>query len=170
MMKRSISQLGPFLSSSRMVRDYATDLYGPAAVASARLAADGYAGAKELAGWRRRVLDAWHEVHVDDVVADESVGDLSTTRPVTATVALGSLSPAEVQVQLLSGLVGQAGELEATTPYEMSPDGDVVDGHVTYRTELPLEVAGRRGITVRVVPRHELLANSLELACVAWAG
>jgi starch phosphorylase len=169
-MKRSISQLGPFLSSSRMVRDYATELYAPAAVASSRLAADGYAGAKELAAWRRRVLDAWHEVHIDAVDADESVGDLTTTRPVSATVALGSLAPSEVQVQLLSGLVGQAGELEATSALEMSPDGDVVDGHLTYRAELPLEVAGRRGITVRVVPRHEQLANPLELACVAWAG
>jgi len=89
---------------------------------------------------------------------------------VTATVALGVLGADEVQVQLLSGLVGQTGALEAATGLDMAPAGDAVDGHITYRAELPLEVAGRRGITVRVVPRHELLANPLELACVAWAG
>jgi starch phosphorylase len=153
-----------------MVRDYATALYGPAATSAARLAADGYAGAKQLAAWRRRVLDAWHEVHVDDVVADDSVAELTTTRSVTATVALGHLGTDEVQVQLLSGPVGQAGELESTTIMEMAADGPPADGHVTYRAELPLDAAGRRGITVRVVPRHELLANPLELGCVSWAG
>jgi starch phosphorylase len=71
---------------------------------------------------------------------------------------------------LLTGLVGQTGELESATGLDMTPDGGVEDGHLTYRAELPLEVAGRRGITVRVVPRHDLLANPLELACVAWAG
>jgi len=169
-MKRSVAQLGPFLSSSRMVRDYATALYAPAAVSASRLARDGHAGSRELATWRRRVIDAWHEVHIDDVRADESVGDLTSTRSVTATVALGQLGAPEVHVQLLSGLVGQAGELESATGLDMTPDGDAVDGHITYRAELPLEVAGRRGITVRVVPRHELLANPLELGCVAWAG
>jgi starch phosphorylase len=169
-MKRSIAALGPFLSSSRMVRDYAAELYAPAAESASRLAADGHAGARELAAWRRRVLDAWHEVHIDDVLADESVGDLTSSRPVTATVALGQLGPDEVQVQLISGLVGQAGELEAGRTIEMAPDGDVADGHLTYRAELSLEVAGRRGITVRIVPRHPLLANPLELGCVAWAG
>jgi starch phosphorylase len=169
-MQRSISQLGPFLSSSRMVRDYATALYGPAAEAGRRLADDGYAGARELAGWRRRVLEAWHDVHVDEVEADDSVADLSTTRTVSATVALGHLGPDDVQVQLLSGPVGQAGELESTTVVEMSPTGPPADGHLTYRAELPLMAAGRRGITVRVVPRHELLATPVELGCVSWAG
>ena len=168
-MKRSIVDLGPFVNSSRMVRDYVADLYVPAAAGATTLAADGYAGARELAVWRQHVIDNWHSVHVDEVEADESVGDLFSSREVTARVALGSLRTGDVEVQLVSGLVGQTGELEARSTFVMSPDDDVVDGHHWYRTDLPLDVAGRRGVTVRVVPRHRLLADPLELGCVAWS-
>ena len=168
-MKRSISELGPYVNSSRMVRDYVEQLYLPAALDAARLADEGYSGARRLARWRQHVLDAWHSVHVDAVDADDSVGDLSSTRTVTARVSLGTLNTDDIEVQLVSGAVGQTGELENTTNLVMSPDGDLDGGHVTYRVELPLDTAGRRGITVRVVPRHPLLTDPLELGCVAWA-
>lgn len=169
-MKRSIAQIGPFVSSNRMVRDYVDQLYRPAAEDSRRLRADGYAGARALASWRQHVIDHWHEVHVDDVHVDEGIADLFTSREVVATVALGHLSPTDVEVQLVSGIVGQTGELESRSTVPMSPIGDPVDGHHRYRGELTLDTAGRRGITVRVVPRHELLTDPLELGCVAWAG
>ncbi|MCC6226898.1 MAG: alpha-glucan family phosphorylase [Microthrixaceae bacterium] len=169
-MRRSVIGLGPFLSSLRMVRDYVSGLYAPAVAASAALGADGRRGARELAAWRERVMAAWPEVHVDEVRADESVADLASTRVVTARVALGPLGPHDVEVQLVAGLVGQTGELEATRSLAMSPVGDAVDAHMTFQAELPLDLAGRRGITVRVVPRHRLLGDPLDLGCVAWAG
>lgn len=169
-MKRSIVQLGPFVNSNRMVREYVEQLYRPAAADARRLQEDHYAGARELAAWRQHVIDHWHEVHVDAVDVDVRVADLFTSREVTATVALGVLSPADVEVQLVSGLVGQTGELESRATLQMVPTGDPVDGHHRYRCELPLNTAGRRGITVRVVPRHPLLSDPLELGCVAWAG
>jgi starch phosphorylase len=168
-MMHSVAVLGPKVHAARMVRDYVTDLYEPAATHGAALSDDGFAGAAELASWRRRVLEAWHRVHVDVVDADESVGDLATVRAVTARVSLGTLEPGDVEVQLVSGLVGQAGELESRTAVEMVPGEVGADGHHTYRAELRLDAAGRRGLTVRVVPRHRLLVDPLELGCVAWA-
>ena len=68
-----------------MVPDYAVDLYGPAARHQAALRADADAGARSLAAWRRRVLDGWHRVHVDEVDAAESVG-----RPGRSTIGHGT--------------------------------------------------------------------------------
>jgi len=169
-MRRSIVGLGPFLSSSRMVRDYVNDLYVPAAAAAGRLGRDNQRGARELAAWRQRVIDAWHAVHVDSVDADDAVADLTSTRHVEARVALGALSPDDVEVQLVSGLVGQTGQIEGAHSLAMHPVATGDDGHVTFAADLPLDVAGRRGITVRVVPRHPLLSDPLDLGCVAWAG
>jgi starch phosphorylase len=169
MMGRSISVLGPRVHAARMVRDYVAHLYRPAHEHQAALAADDHEGARRLAGWRRWVLDSWHQVHVDEVDADESVADLNTVRTVRARVALGSLGPDDVEVQVVTGIVGQAGELEEPTSIELRPVGDPSDGHHVYEAELRLEVAGRRGLTVRVVPRHPLLVDPLELGCVAWA-
>jgi len=168
-MRESMATVAPFVSSARMVGDYVTSLYGPAAASSDRLVTDDFAGARELAAWRRRVLDEWHNVHIDAVDVDESIADLSTARTVTARVSLGSLGPDEVEAQVVSGLVGQSGELEGSTVTSMRPVGDVVDGHVTFATELLLDRAGRRGLTIRVVPRHALLNNPVEFGRVAWA-
>ncbi len=168
-MTRSITQLAPRVHSARMVRDYVTDLYEPAARHQAVLEADDFAGARELAAWRRRVITGWHRVHVDEVETDESVADLSAARTVTARVSLGGLSPDEVEVQVVWGLVGQAGEIEQQTTTTMSAVEDLGDHHHRFAADLELDIPGRRGLTVRVVPRHRLLVDPLELGCVAWA-
>jgi starch phosphorylase len=168
-MTESMSTVAPFVSSARMVADYVTVLYGPASASSARLSSDGWQGARELSAWRRRMLDEWHNVHIDEVEVDESVADLATARTIGARVALGSLHPDEVEVQVVSGLVGQSGELEGRSITPMRPDGELDDGHVHFTTELLLDRAGRRGVTIRVVPRHRLLHDALEFGRVAWA-
>jgi starch phosphorylase len=168
-MKRSLERLVPAVHAGRMVQDYVTQLYGPAAAHQATLAGRDDAGARELAAWRRRVLDGWHLVHVDQVEASETVADLGGKRPVSARVSLGHLSPDDVEVQVVSGLVGQAGELEQRVTTLMSVAESNHDGHHRFGAELALDTAGRRGITVRVVPRHDLLVDPLELGCVAWA-
>ncbi len=71
------ASLGPKVTSARMVRDYTTALYEPAAASSLHLAGDGGKPAIELANWRRRVADAWDDVAVTSVdidVTDASAG------------------------------------------------------------------------------------------------
>ena len=167
--KESLRTLGPTVSAHRMVRDYVRDLYLPAASRAIRLSADGYGGARGLAAFRARLDDCWHQVHVDDVDADEAIADLGGTRRVTATVALGGLSADDVEVQLISGRVGQSGELDGSTSVAMVDDGPVDDTHRRFVGQAPLSTAGRMGVTVRVVPRHALVDDPLELGLVAWA-
>jgi starch phosphorylase len=167
--RESLRTLGPFVSAHRMVRDYVESLYLPAAVRAVELSVHGFEGARELAAFRARLAEHWHRVHVEGVDADESVADLGGTRRVTAVVALGALRPDEVEVQLVVGRVGQAGELERTTVVAMAEEGPVDDLHRRFAAEAPLADAGRMGVTVRVVPRHRLLDQPLELGLVAWA-
>jgi starch phosphorylase len=169
-MKESLRTLAPFVSAHRMVRDYVEALYLPAALRSVELSVEHHRGARELAAYRSRLDEHWHQVHIDDVDADESVADLGAARRVTATVALGALSPDEVEVQLVSGRVGQSGELEHTTSVAMADDGPIDEGHRRFTGDAPLTDAGRMGVTVRVVPRHPLVDEPLELGLVAWGG
>lgn len=167
--KESLRTLAPFVSAHRMVRDYVADLYLPAASRAVELTADGNAGAKELAAFRSRLDGCWHLVHVDEVEVDDSVADLGGTRRVTAKVALGELDPAEVEVQLVSGRVGQSGELEDPVTVAMVDDGAADDTHRTFSGEAPILTAGRMGVTVRIVPSSPLVDTPLELGHVAWA-
>ncbi|MGI9577786.1 MAG: alpha-glucan family phosphorylase, partial [Microthrixaceae bacterium] len=173
--RESLRTLGPLVGAHRMVRDYVSDMYLPAAQRSQLLAGDDWNGARQLAAFRTKVSRAWPGVRVESVDVDETVADLGERRRVEAVVALGELTPQEVEVQLVAGHVGQTGELEepdlVTMTCATATDGDTArpDAHA-YVGEAPLDVAGRMGVTVRVLPRHELLTRPVEFARIAWAG
>jgi len=168
--KESLRTLAPFVSAHRMVRDYVEDLYLPAAARSVALASGGHRGARELATFRARLAACWHLVHVDEVHVDEAVADLGGSRTVTAVVALGDLAPHEVEIQLVAGRVGPAGEIDDAVTVAMRDDGTIDDAHHRFVADAPLLTAGRMGVTVRAVPCCPLVEDPLELGHVAWAG
>ncbi|HTO01396.1 MAG TPA: hypothetical protein VL068_12040, partial [Microthrixaceae bacterium] len=167
--KESLRTLGPFVGAHRMVEDYVDELYLPAARRSQELTRGNFGGARTLAAFRNRLSENWHNIHIDSVEASEDVGDLGTAREVTASVYLGGLGPDDVQVQLFAGHVGQSGELENTTITRMTASGQPDGSHFRYRADAQLDTAGRMGVTVRVVPHHDLMANPVEFGLVAWA-
>ncbi|GHF21487.1 alpha-1,4 glucan phosphorylase [Amycolatopsis deserti] len=167
MVWHTLDVLGPRVQASRMVREYVETAYHPAAVTSASAAADGYLGARSLAEYRRRVDAVWRQVRVLDteltVEAQERlvVGDEVRVR---AKVDLAGLAPSEVEVQTVVGRVGDTDELAEpmTVPMEPSPEGE-------YTATLRLPRAGSLGYTVRILPRHDLLATPAELGKVVLA-
>jgi starch phosphorylase len=161
--KASLRSLGPQVSASRMVCDYVTGIYEPMAERANALSADDHRRARELAAWKQRVTEAWSEVKIGSVAIDDAAADLGAERTVTARVVLGSLTPGDVQVQLLHGPVGPDGDLLATTTVVMRP---LDDAH--FAGTLTCDAAGRYGYTVRVVPCHSDLASFAELGCVTW--
>jgi starch phosphorylase len=169
MVKHSLASLGPRVSASRMVRDYVEELYEPTGARATALGADGAERARELAAWKQRVRAAWHAVHVEWTEADVSVAELGTSRKVAASVALGDLSPADVDVQLLHGPVGQNDDLLDRSTVSMTNAGPADEHHTRYEGTFPADRAGRYGFTVRVVPNHPDLVGPAELGLAAWA-
>ncbi|HJR26007.1 MAG TPA: alpha-glucan family phosphorylase [Acidimicrobiales bacterium] len=167
-MQRSLVTLGPYVTAARMVRDYAEQLYEPAAASADALSASGHARAKALAEWKARIAAGWSGVHVDHLDLPGAVAELGVERTVEAIVSLGQLTPDDVEVQLIHGPAGQSAELTDPTILPMAPAGQADDGHLRYTGSFVCETAGRYGATVRVVPSHPDLASSLELGLVAW--
>ncbi|MGH9245689.1 MAG: alpha-glucan family phosphorylase [Acidimicrobiales bacterium] len=168
--KRSLCSLGPQVTAARMVRDYLEQHYEPTAERGDRLAADGYARAKQLAAWKARVQQAWEAVTVEAIDTASSVTSLGETRTIEAVAALGELTADDVEVQLVHGPVGLSDEIEEPEVETMEPVGEPEgDGRVRYRGAFECDRAGRYGFTVRVVPCHPDLATPLELGRIAWA-
>ncbi len=67
MVRHTMTELGKKATSDRMVQDYVTRLYVPAAEHDTALRADGFAEAKELAEFVARVKSSWGDVRVDSV-------------------------------------------------------------------------------------------------------
>lgn len=168
MMRHTLKSLGPKVLATRMVRDYVRRLYAPAA-GVARALNDDYAGARDLAAWKQRVRAAWSGVRVEHVESS-GVGDAPEVGAVMSTrafVALGSLSPEDVAVQLVHGRAGADDELLDTRTCLLTLAESYEGGRHRFDGEVDLDHAGAFGYTVRVVPRHDLLASDAELGVVA---
>jgi glycogen phosphorylase len=170
----SLRGLGPRALATRMVRQYVTELYAPAARSSRVLAAPAGAagapfdGARELAAWKERIRAAWPSVRVEHVESDD--GELSPGGRliVRASVALGTLGPDDVTVEVVYGRAGDSDEIIDPALAPLHLDGDLAaDGVARYSGAAELGQPGPFGYTVRVLPRHQLLADPAELGLIA---
>src|SRR3546814_19084127 len=93
--------------------------------------------ARELASWKERVRAGFEGVHIDHIDLDVSVADIGVDRGAEAVVALGSLTPDDVEVQLLHGPVDRGEALAAPPTVPMAPARAAEDGTVTTRAPLP---------------------------------
>jgi starch phosphorylase len=169
MVKHTLVSLGPKVLATRMLHDYVHGLYVPAARSARDMAADVYAGARELAAWKARVAKAWQHVsieHVESSGAGESP-HLGTRLNVRATVELGDLEPGDVAVELAYGRVDEHDALIEPRYVELAPQEVAEDGRLRYVGEVPLDRTGAFGYGVRVVPRHARLVTRTELGLVA---
>jgi starch phosphorylase len=167
--KQDLVSLGPKVTASRMVRDYVTRLYEPAAAGADHMAVDSFAAARALAGWKRRVLSGWTDVRIGGVSAETTTAELGSTRSVTVTVHLGALEPSDVVVQLLHGPVGQGDVLVDPHMVALAHAGGADDGAARYEGIFVCDETGRYGFTVRVLPHRDDLASAVELGRIVWA-
>jgi glycogen phosphorylase len=174
MMAHTFADLGPRAQASRMVQEYVTGLYVPAAHAS-RALADASAGrgafpaARELAAWKHRVRAAWARVHIEHVEAGD--GELAPGERllVRASVAFGELSPSDLCVEVVYGKVDADDDIVEPQASVLSLDDPVAaDGIARYVGEAYLGRPGPFGYTVRVVPGHPLLATGAEMGLVTY--
>ena len=164
--RHTLSYLGPRVQATRMVRDYITGYYGPAAASSRAVTTD-LSVAKDLSAWTDRVRAAWPRVKVvtvdtSGIATDPSVGNVMTVR---AHLDLAGLTPRDVEVQTVTGRVDANEQLSDLTTAPMTVIGD---GY-RYETQLPLNTTGPIGYTVRVLPKNDLLASAAELGLVITA-
>jgi len=167
MVTATITGLGPKVLATRMVRDYVTGLYEPAAAASRRVN-DDPTWVRDRVAWQQRVMAGWHQVSVEHVDAS-AAGELHVGQVVgiSTVVRLGSLSPGDVTVQLVAGRVNGDDQLHEVSITNAVQHEDLGEGRHRYTGEVPVQRAGSLGFTARVVPRVTEGDPATELALAA---
>jgi starch phosphorylase len=165
MMRHGLRSLGPLVRADRMVGDYVTNLYAPAARASRALAAGDNRPARDLAAWKDRVRRAWDLVRVEHVEADGTEPSLGAVLDVRVTASLGELTPADVRVELVYGRLGEDDEIVDPSYVTLTAD-DSAPGRFSGSVELGQP--GPFGYTARILPDHPLLATRAELGLVTY--
>ncbi len=168
-MKTALVELGPVFSAHRMVEDYCRKAYIPAFANYKKLAADGFAKAKELAAWRMDLMTKWSEIQIRDV-RTEAPEQVFVGEPfiVECEIWLDGLTPDDIRAELYAGPLNQDGDLAQRRTVPLAAEGKGKDGWHTYRGELVPQEAGRYGFTIRLLPYHPLLIDPRSLGLIRW--
>jgi starch phosphorylase len=166
--RRSLQTLGPRVLATRMVQEYAEDLYIPLSERAARLNAHGHKRALALSQWRAKVTGAWPGVAVRGVTGDEGLAQVGEEREVRALVDLGSLSPTDVSVELVHGAVRSDGVIDDRQVQPLKHEGSE-DSHELFSGRFTADLSGEYGFAVRVVPANDDLLTWADTGLVSWA-
>ncbi|MFH1605360.1 MAG: alpha-glucan family phosphorylase, partial [Pseudomonadota bacterium] len=166
--KRSISSLLPRFNSRRMLGEYITKCYLPAAQQGRRYAESQFEIASSVAAWKARVRQAWPGVAIrrrDTPTKRILLGDVLR---IDVGVGLDGLKPEDVAVELLLGYAAEFGKDKVLT-YRFYAQGADPNGEHRFTLELAPELCGRLDYRIRAYPWHELLTHPLELGLMIWA-
>lgn len=169
-MRITLAELCPIFNTHRMVQEYTDRFYMPSSERYDRLQADAFACARALADWRKRVIAGWPGVSVTNVNGHlpEEI-EAGAAIHVEAEVELHELSNEDVRVQLYLGRIDATGEIADGNAYLMTPVSGGNGNRVLYEcTNAAVNVSGRLGFNIRVVPHNEALPNDVMPGYVTW--
>ncbi len=163
--KTNWATLGWKVIAGRMVRDYVTTFYEPAAIGTNTMTAEAGKPAKDLAAWKHHVSSAWSGVRV--TLLDESSGldggAAGMSVDVVAELDSGTLERDAIVVQLLHGPLLADGSFDEAL---LSVLPMVADTDGRYRTSFAPDRAGRWGVAARAMPTHPYLRGPFDTGLV----
>ena len=168
MSKRSIATITPRFNSNRMVGEYVTKFYQPAARQWERYSNGGFSAARTLAGWKARVRNAWQGVGLRRLDNPTRRIPFGEGMRVEVAVRLGGLEPGDVQVELLFGRPNANANSRGPRRFRLEYQGPGAGDEHLFALDLTPEVCGKIEYSLRVYPYHELLTHPLEMGMMVW--
>jgi starch phosphorylase len=167
--KNSMRVLAPFFNTHRMVQEYTDHYYMPVYETRAAMLADNLQQGLAFANWRSHLQKAWKDVEIRNVHVSEEQVRVGRSFVVEAVVRLGDLTPADVQVQLYYGQLTTHGEIGTGDAVDMNSVSANSDGTYRFKADVLCNTSGERGISVRVLPRHQFLNTPFQPGLITWA-
>jgi starch phosphorylase len=169
--KNSMRVLAPFFTTHRMVQQYTERYYMPSYERALEMMSNNIAQGKAFSAWRNMIQQSWHQIRVRSVNISEQQVKVGKAFTVEAQIHLGGLKPDDVRVQLYSGPLNTHREIgeDGGSAIDMEAVGDGVDGVYQFKTRYTYHTSGERGLSVRVLPAHELLPTSFLPGLITWA-
>jgi starch phosphorylase len=152
-----------------MVAEYTERYFIPSYESWETLAANSWAGVKELSAWKEKVRSAWGSVRIREVESPppESVLTVGDAVPVTARIEADGLDPLDLLVEIHLGGVDPDGHLENRSSERMTyqrREGSAL----VYSGSFICGFSGNQGFTIRVLPSHRRFGTAWEPGLVTW--
>ncbi len=161
-MKTAMRAIGPEFNTNRMVRQYAEEMYLPALQRSETLLENNLERARQLAAWKQHMRNDWKSLKILDVKFEKHDGlKVGEECAIHALLDLGKLKPEDVSVEMYYGPLDAKGNIEASKTSSMQYQKKTTEGTHEFIGTIKLEKSGRMGHTVRVLPKHPDIRQSL---------
>lgn len=167
-MKMAIATLAAQYSTHRMLNDYHTMFYQPAAALVATMMESNASAARELFRWKSELPKRWQTLRVLSLdIPQQSHCRAGEPIPVRLVLDCGAMQPEELVVQVYYGPVTSHGEfLRASTANLLcvGKEGTIA----TFEGSYTVTESGQHGIALRVLPFHQHVPNLVDLGFVLW--
>ena len=167
--KNSMSQIAPEYTMKRMLDDYIARFYTKLATRSAELEASDYAGAREIAAWKREVAEHWNDFEVEsfdyqDDAVHPTVGEEYDIRIVIDRKSLKSMLGVEI-VYTKENPENHQTELVSVVPFTLKKE---VGSKLYFELRKKASVYGHMRVGFRVYPVNPKLPHRMDFAYVRW--
>jgi starch phosphorylase len=168
-MKRSLKILCPTFSTNRMLWEYSERFYLPAAAYFQRMAENKMERGRQLTKWKAGIYQHWRDIRVEKVQAhSDTFARVGEGFRVSADIHLGAIDPKDVTVEVYYGPLSAERQITQARTLAMRAENALGSGRHRYVAEIPCEVSGHHGYTVRVLPSHPDANSSSLTGLITW--
>lgn len=166
--KNTFAEVAPHFTTRRMMKDYFDRYYIPLSERSARLCANGYSEAKEIASWKDKIMNIWDQIEVVNVQLADGITNtykMGQTYPSRLVLDLKGLIPEEIGVELI--IASGDEHPDFVERHEFIPEK--VENDLThYALNLTLTKPGSYNYGLRVYPKNSKLPNRQDFRILKW--
>jgi len=166
--KNSMKSLIHKFNSQRMVQDYVRQFYGPASRQMKRMSEQDAIAAKQLAIWKRKIVEHWSKVNIERLDVPKSMVQCGDQVSIEVSVQLSELSASDVVVEVVIGREKETGDFVVYEQQQLFPQDKRDDGKTLFKIDLTPNLAGLQYYKIRIYPRHEHLSHPFEMGRMLW--
>ena len=167
--KKSLAQIAPNYTMSRMIHDYMRKFYVPQAKRTNELRADNYALARDIVAWKENVDARWENVHVEGgiKVSDNLLNAVNNGKDIEATIRLNTAGLGRslgIELVIYQDMDGES-KFYGAFPFDViAEDGDVL----TYHLKQDIKYSGMFRYAFRIFPWNDKLPHRQDFAYLKW--
>ena len=166
--KNTFAEVVPFFTTTRMMKDYFTRYYLPQSERTAKLKANNFGKAKELANWKTRILDVWNQIEVKNIQVSDGITNtyqMGKGYPSWVTLDLKGLNQEEIGVELI--VATGKDQPRFVEKHDFSSEKST-DGMAHYKLELTLKKPGIYNYGLRIYAKNSDLPNRQDFRLLKW--
>lgn len=168
-MKNSIMTTGGKYSTSRMLVDYANNLYMPLCNLTKKYY-DNVDNVAEFNSWKKSLYTNWKDIKITQKNNLNNITmDAGNKIEVKCEVLLPNIDINNIKVECYYGKILDNGVVENVNIISMKLENEnETERMYEYSTKIELKTGGNYGYTFRVMPKHDMILDSENLNLVKW--